>query len=577
MPLPKRVIEPIFVARSVYERNELPGDLETVTNTTLTNIMRQLSSLARHSEDLFGELARETNNMADRANSLQGRIDRLSIKVTQLDSEAKDVSLKDIHKKKAFKSATQFDQDIFSRATMPTAMLETYQTCDKPPPLDKLNCYRDDGKDGLKFYTDPNYFFDLWRQDILQETERMKNDRYKQKHKPKSESNASSGGGKRGQNKRPRQPTNTREKQRQIAIGHGETLMPNNVIYRTPNSIVNQQEVPVYSTTDYYDGRPNRPNSIELRRSYPEGSESGYAPASPHYQQQMSYPQQMNDESAYNSAMYAQSQIESPYGAPGTPSRGGKIRPTQPPPAPPSSGSGGTPNVSNANTPTRGRSMSQGRDVLPPPPPIPSNISSPQQVANGILRHPGRTSMNTRGDSPQRTDLNNHVMAQLNSQITNIDINDLPPPPPVPQYHMSPSNNIAPPAPPIAPPPPALPNGNLSNGITTNNKPANIITPPPNHAGLLKEIETGISLRKVDPQQQNQRSYNQGDLMKEIREGIKLRKVEQMRDDIRQQKQSNLHDVASILARRVAIELSDSESDSDDSDEEWMEPNETSA
>ncbi|KAL7044313.1 hypothetical protein ACKWTF_001880 [Chironomus riparius] len=496
MPLPKRVIEPIFVARSVYERNELPGDLETVTNTTLTNIMRQLSSLARHSEDLFGELARETNNMADRANSLQGRIDRLSIKVTQLDSEVKDVSLKDIHKKKAFKSAVQFDQDIFSRATMPTAMLETYQTCDKPPPLDKLNCYRDDGKDGLKFYTDPNYFFDLWRQDILQETERMKNDRYKQKHKQKPET---SSGGKR-QNKRPRQPTNTREKQRQIAIGHGETLMPNNVIYRTPNSIVNQQEVPIYSTTDYFDGRPNRPNSIELRRSYPEGGSDGYAPPSPHYQQQqqMNYQQQMNDDSAYNSSMYGQpQQIESPY-APGTPSRGGKIRPTQPPPAPPSSNSNsGTPNASNANTPTRGRSMSQGRDVLPPPPPIPSNISSPLQVATngGIMRQQGRTSINQRGDSPQRNDLNNHVMAQLNSQINNIDINDLPPPPPVPQYQMSPphsATNIpsnAPPAPPMAPPPPAMLNGNLSNGIA-NNKPSNIITPP-NHAGLLKEIETG--------------------------------------------------------------------------------------
>lgn len=379
MPFPKRVIEPIFVARSVYERNELPGDLETVTNTTLTNIMRQLSSLARHSEDLFGELARETNNMADRANSLQGRIDRLSIKVTQLDSEVKDVALKDITKKKAFKSATQFDQDIFSRATMPTAMLETYQTCDKPPPLDKLNCYRDDGKDGLKFYTDPNYFFDLWRQDILQETEKKMNDRYKQKHsKPKSD--AVAGGKKERQNKRPRQPTNTREKQRQIAIGHGETLMPNNVIYRTPNSVVNQQaqqmqhdQIPVYSSTDYYDGRNSiRPNSIELRRSYPDGSDGGYgAPQSPHYQQQMSY-QQMSDDSAYNSQMYGQSQqIESPYGAPGTPSRGGKVRPTQPPPAPPSSGSGGTPSVSNANTPTRGRSMSQGRDVLPPPPPVP--------------------------------------------------------------------------------------------------------------------------------------------------------------------------------------------------------------
>ena len=50
-----------------------------------------------------------------------------------------------------------------------------------------------------------------------------------------------------------------------------------------------------------------------------------------------------------------------------------------------------------------------------------------------------------------------------------------------------------------------------------------------------------------------------------------------MQHDIRHQKQSNLHDVASILARRVAIELSDSDSESDDSDEEWQEANETSA
>lgn len=439
MPLSKRSIEPTFVARSMYQRPELANDLETITNITLTNIMRQLSSLAKHSEDLFGELARETNNMADRANSLQGRIDRLSIKVTQMDSEVKEVSLKDITKKKAFKSTTQFDQDIFSRATMPTAMLETYKMCDKPPPLDKLNCYRDDGKDGLKFYTDPNYFFDLWRQDILQETEKKMFDRQKQKHKPKDAvaNSGGSGAGKR-QKTRVRQPTNTREKQRQIAIGHGETLMPNDVIYRTPNQIINQQDITIYSSTDHYDGRNTmRPNSIELRRTYPEGQD-GYAQASPHYQQQMSY--QMNDDSAYGTDRYGSSiynqgqQMESPY-APGTPSRGGKLRPSQPPPAPPSSGSGnGTPNASNANTPTRSRSMSQGRDVLPPPPPIPE-LSPPHQMQGmqpmngGILR---RTSLN-RNDSPQRHDLNNHVMSQLNSQIDNMNINDLPPPPPIPE------------------------------------------------------------------------------------------------------------------------------------------------
>lgn len=52
------------------------------------------------------------------------------------------VSLQDIHMKKAFKSSVAFDQQVFSRETMPLAMLEIYHLCDKPPPLDKLNPYR---------------------------------------------------------------------------------------------------------------------------------------------------------------------------------------------------------------------------------------------------------------------------------------------------------------------------------------------------------------------------------------------------------------------------------------------------
>lgn len=60
-----------------------------------------------------------------------------------------------------------------------------------------------------------------------------------------------------------------------------------------------------------------------------------------------------------------------------------------------------------------------------------------QQNMNGMMRQQGRTSMNPRGDSPQRNDLNDQIMAQLNSQINNIDINDLPPPPPIPQVSFS--------------------------------------------------------------------------------------------------------------------------------------------
>ena len=57
--------------------------------------------------------------------------------------------------------------------------MEAYLACDKPPPLDKLNPYREDGKDGLKFYTDPNYFFELWRQEMMKETEQVAKEKKK--------------------------------------------------------------------------------------------------------------------------------------------------------------------------------------------------------------------------------------------------------------------------------------------------------------------------------------------------------------------------------------------------------------
>ncbi|KAH8306766.1 hypothetical protein KR044_013034 [Drosophila immigrans] len=692
MPLPKRSIEPVHVARSVYQQDELQCvELETVTNTTLTNIIRQLSSLSKHAEDVFGELARDVGNIGDRANSLQARIDRLAIKVTQLDSTVEEVPLTDITRKKAFKSAKIFDQQIFSRSTMPAPMLETYAQCDKPPPLDKLNVYRDDGKDGLKFYTDPNYFFELWRQEMIKDTERVMHDKGKKMHRPRQEGTGGGSGPNNRHKKRVRTPHNTREKQRQIALGHGETLMPNNVIYRTPNAMPNEEggygtqlveiqtiiadsdlqlgqgtltrrrpiqqylanigdiqdidSVKPYNMLSHlennsnlakqtaiaitdmgiYDTRPQRPNSIELRRSYQSeqidgtgyeqltpqaavnqyaaayGTNSMTAPQQMHLQQQQ---QQMYDATLYHQShgIYGQSgqgalSPEPIYG-PGTPSRN-KPRPSQPPPAPPSNGSGGgTPTASNANTPTRGRSMSTSRDALPPPPPVPDAVS-PLPAMNGAAsghmaaKLLGRTNSTSRAGSPQMApsnsaqNANDLVMAQLNNTFNSMtmtntnqmnSLNDLPPPPPVPDQHspkMSPPN-VAPP-----PPPPPPPVEDLMNSLQQ------MQPQPHSHQIMPKGLANGelhlsqqpnggshiVSAKKVQPPFHDPRN----DLMKAIRDGIILRKVE--KSELKEiERNTAMLDVASILARRVAIELSESEdSDSEDDSEGWMETNETSA
>lgn len=408
---------------------------------------------------------------------------------------------------------------------MPTAMLETYMSCDKPPPLDKLNCYRDDGKDGLKFYTDPNYFFELWKEEILKDTERVINDKGK-KPRPRNE-----GGQGARHKKRVRQPHNTRERQKQNAMRHGEYIMSQNIQYLPPD----EQNIEIET-------RPPRPNSIELTRV-----------ASHHYEidgmHSPAYPTKY-EENPYQHGMYhmqQQSTSQDPIYV-GTPTR--KSRPLHPPPAPPSNTSTPT-----ANTPTRVKSITTNRDNLPPPPPPPETMSPP----NGIPAHIIRQQSQSRSNSPH------------SHQATPEPIQDLPPPPPVPKQQ-SPPKQITPVQAPPPPPPPPMPV--ISNGPVS----------PPMMNGDLAKIIMGSSPPKLTPVK-DRPAPKQGppmvdprnDLLKAIRDGIKLRKVEKI-EQKEVERGNGLHDVASILARRVAVEFSDSDSASEsECDSEGWGENETSA
>ncbi|XP_030750855.1 wiskott-Aldrich syndrome protein family member 2-like [Sitophilus oryzae] len=355
--------------------------------------------------------------------------------------------------------------EVFSRGTMPTAMLETYSSCDRPPPLDKLNCYRDDGKDGLKFYTDPNYFFELWRAEMLNDTERVMHDKGKNRGHRGGRSSADGAQGGPRHKKRVRAPQNTRERQKQIAREHGEYIMPQqNTIYRTPHQIPQQyQEVDGYIPNQ--DQRPPRPNSIEIRRSYQRDVEHIDGLHSPTLYQNNGQIPNYDEQSLYHHGLYGQGPLssESLY-AGGTPTRS-KSRPSQPPPAPPSNQ--GTP---TSGTPTRGRIPSSGRDQLPPPPPPPEPTSPPP---NGLPPHMLQHRMS---ESPHRSST-----PELPLSPPPINHNqDLPPPPPAPTQQTliqtkqaSPPKQLAgglnssqvnqsagvasPPAAPAAPPPPPPP------------------------------------------------------------------------------------------------------------------------
>ncbi|CAG9537030.1 unnamed protein product [Cercopithifilaria johnstoni] len=169
MPLTKRAISPVNVSLHRLPSSIQQDELECVANGTLANLIRQLSSLSRHAEHIFGEVYHEAVKLDHKTNTLSQRIERLMHNVTQLDYTQEQVSLEDLHLRKPFKSSCIIDQHTLDRQTLPSALAECYAACDPPPNLDALNPYRDDKKNALRYYTDPSYFFDLWRQEMLKD------------------------------------------------------------------------------------------------------------------------------------------------------------------------------------------------------------------------------------------------------------------------------------------------------------------------------------------------------------------------------------------------------------------------
>ena len=70
--------------------------------------------------------------------------------------------------------AIHYDTEVTARSTMPDAMLTVYNNSEPVPDLNSLNVFRDDGKMSLKFYTNPSFFFELWKEEMHKELESKK-------------------------------------------------------------------------------------------------------------------------------------------------------------------------------------------------------------------------------------------------------------------------------------------------------------------------------------------------------------------------------------------------------------------
>ena len=89
MPFHKRTVEPVRLSQVQVPRG-IPNELECVANHTLANVIRQLSSLSAHAQDVFDELIGDAGHIFQRTEALHGRIERLKQKITQLDANVEE-------------------------------------------------------------------------------------------------------------------------------------------------------------------------------------------------------------------------------------------------------------------------------------------------------------------------------------------------------------------------------------------------------------------------------------------------------------------------------------------------------
>ena len=142
MPFNIYEVQPNNVSRISHILSNEPNELESVANQTLTNLIRQISSLGQHASSIFDKLTKDVIKINNRSQILNQRNENLKGKVSKLDDNDDEVSLDDFQAYKQFKSIKVIDQNVLSRSTIPIEIRELYEKAESPPDLFEFNSFR---------------------------------------------------------------------------------------------------------------------------------------------------------------------------------------------------------------------------------------------------------------------------------------------------------------------------------------------------------------------------------------------------------------------------------------------------
>ena len=87
MPLYARCVSPVNLSNAPL-KDPVGEERETIINTTLSGVLRQLASLVLHAEDVFHDLHKDFEDIYNRAGALCNRVKEVQEKTNRLNAKA---------------------------------------------------------------------------------------------------------------------------------------------------------------------------------------------------------------------------------------------------------------------------------------------------------------------------------------------------------------------------------------------------------------------------------------------------------------------------------------------------------
>lgn len=175
MPLSKHTVEPVKISQ-VHVSDGVNNELEFVSNATMCNVMRQISSIGKLATNMFEELTVDLTKITNRTRKLSDRVDKLHENVQMMRAGDEDLTAcLQGTVTRVFVSSKPADSQVLSQNMISPSMRSRYEEAEAPPDLYQMDPLRDDQKISMSLYSDPSFFFDLWSREMLHDHKNKRN------------------------------------------------------------------------------------------------------------------------------------------------------------------------------------------------------------------------------------------------------------------------------------------------------------------------------------------------------------------------------------------------------------------